>query len=296
MPVSALIQTFRPPFLLLIPAVLLLAFGLAHHSGQPIDVMAGLLVALAALAAHISVNTLNEYEDFTSGLDHLTQRTPFSGGSGALPAYPTLARSTLVAGLTALILSIAIGLYLALARSPLLLLFGATGVLLVVGYTRWINRQPWLSLISPGAGFGLIMVLGSKLALSGSLQAIDGLLALTPFFLVNNLLLLNQYPDIEADRLVGRRTPPIAFGTDRSNRIYLLFVLLAYLPIPLLALSGDLPVTSLVALLPLPLALMAWKGATRHGPDIGHHPAFLAMNVAATLLTPSLLGLSLLMS
>lgn len=296
MPVSALIQTFRPPFLLLIPAVLLLAFGLARLSGSPIDVMAGLLVAVAALAAHISVNALNEYEDFTSGLDHLTQRTPFSGGSGALPAYPMLARSTLAAALTALVLSIVIGLYLAIDRSPLLLLFGAAGVLLVVGYTRWINRRPWLCLIAPGAGFGLIMVLGGKLALSGSLQAIDWLLALTPFFLVNNLLLLNQYPDIEADRMVGRQTPPIAFGTDRSNRIYLLFVLLAYLPIALLVLSGRLPMTSLAALLPLPLALAAWRGATRHGADIGRHPAFLAMNVAATLLTPGLLGLSMLMS
>ena len=46
-----------------------------------------LILALAGgLLAHISVNALNEYLDFTSGLDLTTLRTPFSGGSGTLPA------------------------------------------------------------------------------------------------------------------------------------------------------------------------------------------------------------------
>ena len=45
--------------------------------------------------AHLAVNMLNEYFDFKSGLDFKTQRTPFSGGSGTLPANPHLARQAL---------------------------------------------------------------------------------------------------------------------------------------------------------------------------------------------------------
>jgi len=44
-----------------------------------------MLALLGAFLAHVSVNTLNEYYDFKSGLDLETIRTPFSGGSGALP-------------------------------------------------------------------------------------------------------------------------------------------------------------------------------------------------------------------
>ena len=289
-----LLQTLRPPFLLLTPAVLALAYGLAHFEGGRIDALTAIEVFLAALAAHVSVNALNEYQDFVSGLDATTLRTPFSGGSGTLPSHPELARSTLYAGVLSLLLCMALGLHLAWARQPLLFVFGLVGVLLVIGYTRWINRLPWLCLIAPGTGFGLLMVLGGKLALSGSLTMLDLFLALTPFFLVNNLLLLNQYPDIEADAAAGRRTFPIVYGVEASNRIYLLFLLAAYLPILLLGAAGELPMASLVALIPMPLAAFAWLGARRLGAGIGADPRFLGMNVAATLLTPLLLGLSLL--
>ncbi len=295
MNVPALLQTLRPPFLLLTPAVLTLAFGLAVYSGHDIDLFTAIEVVVAALAAHISVNALNEYQDFVSGLDLHTRRTPFSGGSGTLPSHPELAHATLMAGRLALLLCVAIGLHLALTRQPVLFLFGLLGVVLVLAYTRSINRMPWLCLIAPGTGFGLLMVLGGKLALTGTLTTIDALLALTPFFLVNNLLLLNQYPDLEADALVGRRTFPIVYGIEASNRVYLLFLIAAWLPILLLGANDLLPLASIIALLPLPLAAFAWLGARRHGADIGSRPVFLAMNVAATLLTPLLLGLSLML-
>jgi hypothetical protein len=50
-----------------------------------------LLIFIGALFAHISVNTLNEYFDFKSGLDLTANKTPFSGGSGALPNTPDVA-------------------------------------------------------------------------------------------------------------------------------------------------------------------------------------------------------------
>lgn len=64
-----------------------------------------------ATLAHISVNTLNEYEDFKSGLDFQTFKTPFSGGSGTLPNHPNIAPQTLWLGLLSLAVTIGIGLY-----------------------------------------------------------------------------------------------------------------------------------------------------------------------------------------
>ena len=69
------------------------------------------LVLTAALAAHISVNTFNEYFDLRSGLDLNTQRTPFSGGSGALPQHPEMARAVLAMAVCSLLVTAAIGLY-----------------------------------------------------------------------------------------------------------------------------------------------------------------------------------------
>ena len=91
--ISHLIATARPAFLILTPCCLLLAPAFAVAAGLSIDYIDLILVIVGGLAAHVSVNMFNEYEDFRSGLDFQTQRTPFSGGSGTLPAEPELAKA-----------------------------------------------------------------------------------------------------------------------------------------------------------------------------------------------------------
>jgi len=63
-------------------------------------------------------------------------------------------------------------------------------------------------LIAPGAGFGIVMVAGN-FSVIAAYDQLAYLTLLLPFCLSNNLLLLNQYPDIHADKNVGRRTFPI---------------------------------------------------------------------------------------
>ena len=70
-----------------------------------------LLIFVGALVAHVSVNMLNEYQDFINGLDFYTQSTPFSGGSGTLPAVPGLAKPVQLSGIACLLLAVLIGFY-----------------------------------------------------------------------------------------------------------------------------------------------------------------------------------------
>ena len=114
-----------------------------------------------------------------------------------------------------------------------------------------------------------------------------------PFFMVNNLLLLNQYPDILADSKVGRNHFPIAFGIKRSNLIYGLFVFAPIAAIIVYIWTGLFPVLSLIAIVPAPLALFSLSGAIKHGEGIGAYPQYLAANVATVILMPLLLGISL---
>lgn len=110
----------RVPFLLLTPACMALgvawsAWQLAQQ-GQSLNVLDALLCVLGALAAHVAVNALNEHHDFRSGLDQRTQRTPFSGGSGVLPANPALAPVALAMGWGALLVTVLTGLYFVVSR------------------------------------------------------------------------------------------------------------------------------------------------------------------------------------
>ncbi|MBQ0718912.1 MAG: prenyltransferase [Gammaproteobacteria bacterium] len=293
MSLKILLQTFRPSFLILSFACVFLGFSTTVSTQTPINITAVLLILVGALSAHISVNTLNEYADYKSGLDFLTKKTAFSGGSGALVQQPKMATAVLVSGLVALTLTIIIGLFFIREYGAQILPIGIAGVLLIISYTPWLNRSPFLCLIAPGLGFGVLMVVGTHVLLAGSHSALPWLVSTIPFCLNNNLLLLNQYPDIDADKHIGRRTFPIAYGTHTSNWLYAGFMLLACVFMTLLIIAGQLPTLSTIALAPLPLSAYALLGAWKHDADIGQHPKYLAANVATAVLTPLLLGISI---
>jgi len=293
MQLKILFQTIRPSFLIITPICIFLGLSLSISQHAAINSVTLLTILLGATFAHISVNTLNEYYDFKSGLDLITSKTAFSGGSGALPNHPEMAKPVFILGIASLIITIVIGLHLISISSSKIIPIGIVGILLIVTYTKWINRSPILCLLAPGLAFGVLMVIGTYLIISGKHSAFTWLLSLVPFFLVNNLLLLNQYPDIKADASVGRNTFPIAFGIEKSNFVYAVFFGSAYLLILLLIIKGYLPILSTIALFPMVLSLFTLIGMIKTREKIGDHSVYLSTNVAATILTPLLLGISI---
>ena len=293
MQLRILFQSIRPSFLILSPVCVFLGTSTAINVSGPVDTFLLTLIVIGALCAHISVNTLNEYTDFKSGLDLITIKTPFSGGSGALPGNPSMANTVLAAGLITFSLTMAIGIYFISNHGTLVLPIGITGLVIILTYSKWLNRWPFLCLLAPGLGFGILMVVGTHYLLTGENTITAWLAALVAFFLVNNLLLLNQYPDIQADRSIGRNHFPIAFGTRISSYVYSIFFISAYSTILIGIYYGYFPGLSLIALLPAALSAYAFKGALKHAGNIGTHTQYLGANVGATLLTPLLLGISI---
>jgi len=286
-------QSMRPPFLILTLVCVFLGASVAVVNQINISMPLLMLTLLGALLAHISVNTLNEYHDFKSGLDFATKKTPFSGGSGALPSNPEMVNIVLTVGIATLITTLIVGVFFVWKYGIAIAPIGIAGLVLIITYTGWINKHPFLCLIAPGTGFGFLMVIGSQFALQGEYASLSWLVAMIPFFLVNNLLLLNQYPDIQADTEVGRNHFPIAYGIKKSNMVYGLFALATTAIIIISVLSSHLPTLSLIALIPMPLTFLSLYGAIKYGKNIGEFPQYLATNVAATMLTILLLAISI---
>ena len=271
----------------------LLAAAAAAHAGYALVPYEVALALVGALAAHISVNTLNEYADFKSGLDLMTVRTPFSGGSGALPGCPDAAPAVRATGYLSLLLAAAVGGYFIVQQGLVLLPMGLLGVLLVLTYTERLNQYPWLCLVAPGLGFGLVMVVGSHVALTGAYTPTSLLLGAIAFCLVNNVLLLSQYPDARADEAAGRRHLLIAYGL-RAGHLAFGSIALGAIGLLLGGVWGNLlPTTALAALIPMSGALYAWKGAVRYGFALGDEPGYLAANILAALLGPVVIALTL---
>jgi 1,4-dihydroxy-2-naphthoate octaprenyltransferase len=157
-----------------------------------------------------------------------------------------------------------------------------------------LTANPWLSLIAPGLGFGPFMVMGTDFVLTGAYSWTAFIASLVPFFLASDLLLLNQFPDIEADQSVGRKHFPIFAGAKISSVIYGTFLLLAYVSIILGIGLKYLPVSSVLGLMTIGVAIPAFIGAYRYGNNAEKLAPFMAMNVLLNLVTPVLVAAGLL--
>ena len=285
----------RPQFLILTPMCVLVGVAAAAYDGFDLHPLHVILTLVGAILAHISVNVLNDYFDYRSGIDLATKRTPFSGGSGILPAGLLKAQQVYLLGLASLIGVGAIGIYFTFEYGWAILPLGILGMVVIYLYTTHITKNPLLCAIAPGLGFGPLMVVGTYFTQTGEYALTAGLASLVPGFLVSNLLLLNQFPDVEADKVASRRHIPIAFGRRFSSRVYAVLMLATYVSLAAAVGFGVLPLTALIGLLTLPLAAKTVMGALKNYDDMEKLMPSLGMNIQVILLTTLLTGVGILL-
>ena len=153
-----------------------------------------------------------------------------------------------------------------------------------------------LRLLAPGLGFGPFMVVGTQLALTGQHGAAAWAASVVPLAGVSGLLLLNQFPDVDADRNVGRRHLPMLLGRPQAARVWAVLQGLGYAGLVAAVALHALPLAALLGLLTLPLALAVARGALAHADDLGALLPTLGRNVAYTLATPALVALGMFMA
>lgn len=193
-----------------------------------------------------------------------------------------------------LTLTAAIGLYFGFKIGLGLLPLGLLGLVIIYFYTERITRFPFLCLIAPGLGFGPLMVMGTGFVLSGGYSWTAFVASLVPFFLVSNLLLLNQFPDVEADQSKGRKHYPIQIGKQNSRVIYNSFLILPFIVIMIGAAVGLFPLSSLIGLLGLLVAVPIIRGVAADVEDTEKLIPILGQNVIINLVTPILFAVGLL--
>ena len=257
--VRVLFETSRPTQLLLIIGVYGFGVLIAAAAGTTLSPRPILAGALALLPTAASVHYVNEYADYET--DALTERTPFSGGSGALhrtglPRRVPL-RAATVSLLTGAVLTAGFAVlgWLPLPAAALLAVIAVFGWQYSVGPLRLAWRG-WGELDNAALG-GLVLPVYGGAVVGGPLGFVA--LASVPFFLVVLLnLFATQWPDREADRRAGKRTLAVQWSPRRLRRVYAAVAVLA--GVALFALAGRaVPVP--VALASAPAAPLVVYGA-----------------------------------
>ncbi len=301
-PTKIWIAQTRANFLIL--AILLAAIGLilAIDAGAKVQFLDVALLFVGTILAHVSVNLFNEYSDYKTKIDFDTPRNPFSGGSGMLVNGHTKPGSVLGAAIATLALATVIGVYFILNSHWSILLFIALGACAIIFYTNVLAKM-LLGEFFAGLTLGTFVVWGAYIVLAAepttplrellTLKVI--MVSIPPGILTSLLLLLNEFPDAEADKKGGRYHLIIAFGKKKSAYIYTIALAITYILIILTPIIGASSYWLLIALLTIPLASKAAKAALVHYNDNDIIIPALGVNVLVVLGTDLLLVLGVLL-
>jgi 1,4-dihydroxy-2-naphthoate octaprenyltransferase len=292
---------FRANFLIL--AVLLVAIGLALSYKHLLAVnehfnwFNAILLLIGTISAHSSVNLFNEYSDFKTKIDFNTLRNPFSGGSGMLPSGNTKPGSVLFVAILTLVISAAIGVYFSFVSHWSIALTIIIGGFAIVFYTDYLAKM-LLGEFFAGFALGSLVVMGvyvamtahPQMSLSGLLPNEVWLLSIPPGILTSLLLFINEFPDMEADKVGGRHHLVIRFGRKISAYIYTYGLVAVYLTVILLPIFHISSYWTYIALLTLPVAIKVCLTAIKDYDNMEKIIPALGQNVLIVLGTDLLIA------
>ena len=227
----------------LIASVLPVVSGslLAYENSQKSSISVSMLCLLYCIFIQIGTNFSNDYFDFKKGADKNRVLGPKRMVSSGL----LVPKQVLVASLLILALGFAIGLLIMVivGGSKVLLLVGVTSFLCALGYTG----GPF-PLAYRGLGdlfvilfFGLVAVETTHYVLCLSVGLIwqpNWILSIGVGFVINNLLVVNNYRDYDEDKKIGKNTLIVILGKKFGLCFFIFGVLVSTILIPFLVPSA----------------------------------------------------------
>jgi len=263
MNLKTFVEAVRAPFFTGVIVPVILGSVLAWHSGADFHWGYFILTLIGIVCIHGGANTINDYFDHKSSNDELNTEfvRPFTGGSRMIQKGILTAAGTLRLSLSLYGIGIIIGLFLAYTRGLPILWMGIAGVAIGVFYV-----MPGINLAARGIGeigifvaFGLLCTVGAFYVQAQQIS-VEAILLSTPVaLLITAVLWINEFPDFNADKAVGKNHLVVRLGKLKSAIVYSGIMILTYVLITLFALIYNLWL--LIALLMLPLAIKISRNA-----------------------------------
>jgi 1,4-dihydroxy-2-naphthoate octaprenyltransferase len=286
-----LLEELRAPFLTASVVPIVLGAAVAwSHTGR-FEFFPFLLTLIAGVCLHTGTNVANDYFDHKSGNDEINVEfvRPFTGGSRLIQKGLLSPRTVLTEAIVLFAAGGLIGIYLAVTRGLAILVLGVIGALCGFFYTA-----PPVNIAARGIGelvvgvnFGILMTLGSYYVQVHQLSRGAFFASLPVAILIADVLYINEFPDLAADKAVGKNHMVARLGKERAVWGYLVLTLAAYLSILIPVIARAISPYCLLGLVTLPLAMKAMSVAVLHYSDSKK----LAPANAATILIHALTGI-----
>lgn len=250
------LEAARPRTLPAAVAPVLVGSALAWRNGTA-DVAAAALCLGFALLIQIGTNFANDYYDFVNGADTVARVGPRRAVAAGLVS-PGVMRMTMWSTFAA---AFCCGLGLLAWGGPWLLVIGVASIVCGVAYTGgpWPLGYHGLGDLFVFIFFGCVAVGATYFVQAGHVSS-DAMIASVPIgLLAANILAVNNYRDIDTDRVAGKRTLAVRFGRGFTRAQHATSLAIAVLTPIYFFVRDQQP----AILLPLLIAPLAWRHVRR---------------------------------
>jgi 1,4-dihydroxy-2-naphthoate octaprenyltransferase len=243
----------------------LLGVSIVYYQTAEFNASFTILILAGVVFLHFSIDLLNDYWDYVKGIDTMTKRTKYSGGTGVLPSGLLKARHVYIAGLLFLVLGSLIGIYFIVLRGPLIGIILGIAVFSVYTYSS--------KLVYSGLGETFVTI-KSALIVFGTYYVLTNSVEFIPFYngiilgvLSGCVLLVTSFPDFDADKSKGRKTLAINLGKEHSIRLFPILLISPYIMIILGIVLDLIVIYSLTCFISLPYVYKAIKSIHKSAPE-----------------------------
>ena len=280
----------RAPFFTASVLPILLGTAIAWHYTHVIHWPYFFLALVGGVALHAGTNIANDYFDHLSGNDAANTEyiRPFTGGSRLIQKGLLKPIEVLLESLAFFALGILVGFYFLWVYGWPIFWIGVIGVFSGFFYTAPPFKLGYRGVgeLVVGLNFGILMTLGAYLVQTGELAWAPVIAALPLALLIVAVLYANQFPDYQADKVVGKRHLVVLLGRERAVWGYMALLLIAYFLIIASVLWWGMPVYALIILFTMPIA---YRAATVLRKNFAS-PLLLAPTSGATIALHMLFG------
>lgn len=265
MGISVWLRVIRIKFLLASVIAVSLGLSMSYWNTGRLDVIHSVITMAGVISLHASVDLLNDYWDYKRGIDTITKRTKFSGGTGVLPEGLLKPSHVYWAGVAFLILGSLAGLYFIVIYGWVIAVILGFAILSIYFYSTKIVDSG-LGEIFVGIK-GTMIVLGTYFIQTQQVTQSNVMGGIIVGALSSLVLFITSFPDFDADKQKGRKTLVIMIGKKRASGVFWAFPLVSYGIIVAGVALHLFPVFCLMAFAAIPLMIKSGFGLRKHFDD-----------------------------
>jgi len=216
-----------------------------------------IIALLCSMLIQIGTNFTNDLYDYLKGSDTIQRKGPRRVlASGLISVKEMKLAIILVFGLTFLL-----GLYLVFSVGILILWVGIFSIFAGIIYTAGPFPLAYNGLgdVFVFIFFGIIGTMGTFYLHTKEISFIAFLLSIPVGALITNILVVNNFRDIEEDRAANKRTLAVILGKTFSRWQFILLILISYITSFVLYFYYDYSIWIFLPLTTIPISLILIK-------------------------------------